>query len=661
MTVRICLTMIVKNESKIIERCITACAPVIDAVCITDTGSVDNTVQKIECVCSDLKIPFKVYKEKWKNFGWNRSNSFLNTRNWITSTYSQQPLDSWYALFLDADMILECGDFNREKLSEHGYNILQYNKNLSYYNIRLARLDIEWKCVGPTHEVWMCDKECKNIDQLKICDIGDGGCKTEKFSRDIALLQEALQTEPDNSRYIFYLAQSYRDIGDVDNAIKYYLRRVSLGGWEEEVFISRLKLGDLFLIRGEDDAAIKTYITAYEYKPNRIETLYRLAKYYRLKSEYSTAMIYAITCKSTPYPDTDVLFIEDSVYNYLVDFEVSVSAYYTRYRELGLKIINRLIFDRSIPGDIYDLSRRNHYYYITQIPGKVSERIDFPVSEGYTISSTSILKSPKGHGFIACIRSVNYKITPEHRYIIQGRYSKISTENYLGFLDNNYNIRTLLPVKSVVDPINRDVDIYGLEDMRIFMLKNRLLFFATTFQYTRDPTIPGIVVGEIDLKTGNVIQVKQLQYNTQKCQKNWMPFCEGDQVYAIYSHEPTIILKIDIDTGKCLEYIVKRQKYNLAEFRGSSPPIRYYDDWLMIIHEVDFLDTRKYSHRFVIYDQEWNLKKISQSFYFESKFIEYVLSCQIQGDSIVIPYSVLDSCCNIKHVNLGELEKMWII
>ena len=42
-TASICLTMIVKNESKIIERCFDSVKDYIDTWCICDTGSTDGT------------------------------------------------------------------------------------------------------------------------------------------------------------------------------------------------------------------------------------------------------------------------------------------------------------------------------------------------------------------------------------------------------------------------------------------------------------------------------------------------------------------------------------------------------------------------------------------------------------------------------------------
>ena len=41
----IILLLMIKNESKIIERCIERALEHVDAVCILDTGSTDNTVE----------------------------------------------------------------------------------------------------------------------------------------------------------------------------------------------------------------------------------------------------------------------------------------------------------------------------------------------------------------------------------------------------------------------------------------------------------------------------------------------------------------------------------------------------------------------------------------------------------------------------------------
>ena len=51
--------MIVKNESKIIERCLNSARPIIDSVSICDTGSTDETPEIIENSCSEDKFQVK--------------------------------------------------------------------------------------------------------------------------------------------------------------------------------------------------------------------------------------------------------------------------------------------------------------------------------------------------------------------------------------------------------------------------------------------------------------------------------------------------------------------------------------------------------------------------------------------------------------------------
>ena len=63
----------------------------------------------------------------------------------------------------------------------------------------------------------------------------------DKFERDIRLLLEGLKQEPENHRYWFYLAQSYRDAGRTAKAAKAYAKRAEMGGWDEEAWNARLQ------------------------------------------------------------------------------------------------------------------------------------------------------------------------------------------------------------------------------------------------------------------------------------------------------------------------------------------------------------------------------------------------------------------------------------
>ena len=70
---RICLNMIVKNESKIIKRLLDSVVDTIDTYCICDTGSNDNTVEIIQTYFKQKQIPGVVIHEPFRDFGYNRT------------------------------------------------------------------------------------------------------------------------------------------------------------------------------------------------------------------------------------------------------------------------------------------------------------------------------------------------------------------------------------------------------------------------------------------------------------------------------------------------------------------------------------------------------------------------------------------------------------
>ena len=63
---KICLNMIVKNESAIIIRLLESVTPLIDSYCICDTGSTDNTIELIEQYFKDKKINGVIFHETFK-------------------------------------------------------------------------------------------------------------------------------------------------------------------------------------------------------------------------------------------------------------------------------------------------------------------------------------------------------------------------------------------------------------------------------------------------------------------------------------------------------------------------------------------------------------------------------------------------------------------
>ena len=83
---KLCLNMIVKNESAIIERLLETVAPIIDTYCICDTGSTDDTKEKIENfknwlksdICEETKEMFRKQIKELEYDSWTMSNEVRN-------------------------------------------------------------------------------------------------------------------------------------------------------------------------------------------------------------------------------------------------------------------------------------------------------------------------------------------------------------------------------------------------------------------------------------------------------------------------------------------------------------------------------------------------------------------------------------------------------
>ena len=130
------------------------------------------------------------------------------------------------------------------------------------------------------------------------------------------------------------------------------------GGWVEEVFYSLLRIGFCYeqlanrsankqnevtdadekeTVKGQEEqylALAVLFSKAWEYRPTRAEPLYQLARLYRLRSQNNIALMYALQGKEIPFPKDDLLFVDYHVYDYLFDYEISISAFYIPHKSI---------------------------------------------------------------------------------------------------------------------------------------------------------------------------------------------------------------------------------------------------------------------------------------------------------------------------------------
>ena len=327
----------IKNESKIIRRCLENLLGFVDAVCITDTGSTDNTIDICNTFLKTSGKPYKVFSSKtgFVDFGTNRTESFNVAQAFVRDELNWD-LETTFGLLLDADMNLVVEpNFDKEILKDFDeVKIKQCLANcmFEYYNTRLVKFSMPWVCRGVTHEYWDIDttfsikkklsRQCVLQSKLWINDISDGGCKSDKFERDIRLLLKGLEDETLHpsmkSRYYFYLAQSYMSLDDFEKSIEYYKKRIECGGWNEEVWCSTFYVANALAMSGKStiDEVEEWCQKAIDLKPERAEPYYLIASNMFQRKMYERAFHYVQKSVDLPVPSHDLMNLDRAVYVY---------------------------------------------------------------------------------------------------------------------------------------------------------------------------------------------------------------------------------------------------------------------------------------------------------------------------------------------------------
>jgi glycosyltransferase involved in cell wall biosynthesis len=340
--------MIVKDEAPIITRCLLSVAPYIDHYVICDTGSSDNTVEVIKSLFDGIGKTGEIYHDKWTDFGSNRSLA-------LQRCYGKAD----WALMIDADDSIE-GRLPIEKLdlSQDAYNVHLYKDGCAWDRPQIFNLTTKnWRYAEPLHEYPTCDSEATigtldgDYKWVARCEGNRNANPTDKYKKDYFLLKSFLINNPKDTRKQFYAAQSAHDANMIEIAEKEYLKRIELGGWHEEIYISWYKVGLCrWTLNRCPESVAEAFLKAFETDPSRLEALCQLSFYYRVKNRPVAAFATAIVGKDMPKTNA-ILFVEEACHDWKILDEIGSTAYYANRSEIGLEVCEKLLASPKTPID----------------------------------------------------------------------------------------------------------------------------------------------------------------------------------------------------------------------------------------------------------------------------------------------------------------------
>lgn len=661
--------MIVRNESARIARCLNSVLPYVKFAAIIDTGSTDDTIEIIKATCKQHGVLPLITTGPFYDFSQARNDAFRWAKDVNINISGKR--HAQFALLMDADMELVVDDphaFDNLNANDASYDMAQKAGVVSYVNRRIVNLEIgrDDPYVGVTHEY--IDVPAHGlIEGAWFRDHADGANRTNKYERDIALLEKALETDPNNGRYRYYLGNSYRDGNRPMEAIGQYRQRVQLGGWEEETHSAMMNLAHCWKDMKNEPGFLSGMLEAFNFRPSRAEPLYDLAKYYREKGDHAASLLFSKAGLNIKRPD-DVLFVNDFVYSHGLRYEYSIEGYYDpAERNRAFQVTDDLALDPACPPDIRWSARNNLYWHTKPLREYCSSFRDHHVTvalpEGYTGMNPSVEVC---NGRITTnIRAVNYKIDEHGRYMIgpqECNDAPIDTRNFLCEMDDGFDVKNLREIEwdrpKALFPM-----VTGLEDVRLWRHCGELFFSATV----REVSAGGVcqmVQGKIQAwpKNGtateyHAVDVKVISDETSY-QKNWMPMpSHGGMPRYMYRLDTVVI-----PDGSKHVATSNPTKVAVSDISGSSQLIPFKSGLLGVVHEASTGPDgkRTYWHRFAWFEKDGMLRRLSLPFVFLDRQIEFCagLAYHPNGTDLIVSFGVRDAEAHLATVAIEEVAMM---
>jgi hypothetical protein len=274
------------------------------------------------------------------------------------------------------------------------------------------------------------------------------------------------------------------------------------------------------------------------------------------------------------------------------------------------------------------------------------------------------------------LRHVNYTFYHSEAKLFQHQWGPLTyihpendmhlrTWNWYCELDNDLNITRFTKVDtSTFDTYEPMWDFVGLEDARIFRWEEKLYLSGVR----RDTTKIGqgrMELSEIIVDQDTVKEISRVRIEPpvdSYCEKNWMPIMDMPFHYVKWSN-PTEVVKVDPTTGVATTaFLTERIPLN-GDFRGGSQLVKFRGYYLAVVHEVNLFKSevgRKdgvYRHRFLMWDDKFNLIAYSRDFAFMDAHVEFAVGMAQQGSDMLISFGFQDNAAYVLRMNLDVLEK----
>jgi tetratricopeptide (TPR) repeat protein len=504
----------------------------------------------------------------------------------------------------------------------------------------------------------------------------DGTTQTDfDTSSEVAYISKSVCVVNTSTPYVspaFTVAQSHCNAGRWKEAIHYFkqsIRQDSLSS--DEKWYAHYRIAQAWRLLG-DDIKMEAWVNrAYQYKKTRAEPLYLACSVFRERRQPLKAYHYYKLGKAIARPnDADAYYVEPSVYTYKFDFENTILHYWI-FSSKSDRIKGLIDIIRYLNKTEYQANNvlMNMDYYI---PRLANVGITSPLTccqetpDRFAPSSASIVEWNGRH--VVNVRYVNYRIQPNGGYMMYDNgtynaYNNLQTRNAIMYLDMDMDMDMETPHPVFFDPElddlpKLDCGIRGIEDVRLFVFQNKLMYTATTREYSYKQDTNRIIIGTYDTECMKFRNNRILRPPTETvCEKNWIPINHRDEtIYFVYGWHPLQIGSI-AENNQLIIHIRHNTPPFWKHYRGSSTFLSHTNQLWCITHGVKEGSPRRYYHQFVALDATtYAPLQYSVPFFFMDYKIEYCVGFYKKDETFVCLFSRNDKDPYILQIRTAAIE-----
>jgi hypothetical protein len=256
------------------------------------------------------------------------------------------------------------------------------------------------------------------------------------------------------------------------------------------------------------------------------------------------------------------------------------------------------------------------------------------------------------------LRNINYTLYHAEKRIFEHHWGplvyihpendiRLRTWNIMCELNNDMQITRYNHIDTSNFPDKQLWDFVGLEDCRIVRWDGKL--YVCGVRRDLDTIGTGrMELSEIEITEDGVKEIQQYRIptpgdNSSYCEKNWMPILDMPFHFVKWTNG-TEIVKYDIETGITTQTNLTAWKdLGCIDLRGGSQVISYDENYRFALNHETFLTKSEagrkdgvYRHRFIVWDKDWNIVKVSKRFSFLEANIEFAVGmCEYKNDYLM--------------------------